>query len=255
MPNMIAQVLNFLTSSPYAPIIIILAILLLFVLVVMPLARKLRRKSIKEKETRDMMKDLLTWRHLARLVKGGDEGGKAKQELSDDIVRINDLLKQGFLHADKNTQNLYAVPWFAVLGEPLSGKSSLLAASELELLSSAEETNPGEDPKSSLPVRIWTGAKAVLYDISGKVFFDRWLEDSSAEWDYIVRQMCRRRRRKVLDGVIITIPADTLLADDDNLSSKKAILMANELGKLLRRSGMRLPCYVVVTKLDMVSGF
>jgi hypothetical protein len=31
--------------------------------------------------------------------------------------------------------------------------------------------------------------------------------------------------------------------------------MAGELGKLLRESGMRLPCHVVVTKLDMVSGF
>jgi hypothetical protein len=253
--DMIAPALNFLTNSPYGPIVILLVILLAVVLIVMPLVRKFRRKSIKRKETRDMMKDLLTWRHLAQLVKGGDEHDKAKQELSENIVRINDLLKQGFLHANKNIQNLYAVPWFAVLGEPLSGKSSLLAASELELISSTEENNPGEDPKNSLPVRLWTGAKAVLYDISGKVFFDRWLDSSSAEWDYIVRQICRRRRRKVLDGVIITIPADTLLADDDNLSSKKAILMANELGKLLQRSGMRLPCYVVVTKLDMVSGF
>jgi hypothetical protein len=253
--NMIAPARNFLTNSPYGPIVILLLILLAVFLIVMPLVRKLRRKSIKRKETRDIMKDLLTWRHLAQLVKGGDEHDKAKQELSENIVRINELLKQGFLHANKNIQNLYTVPWFAVLGEPLSGKSSLLAASELELISSAEENDPGEDPKTSLPVRLWTGAKAVLYDISGKVFFDRWLDSSSAEWDYIVRQICRKRRRKVLDGVIITIPADTLLADDDNLSSKKAILMANELGKLLQRSGMRLPCYVVVTKLDMVSGF
>ncbi len=255
LSNMFAPAINFLTNSPYGPIIILLVILLAVFLIVLPIVRKLRRKSIKKKETRDIMKDLLTWRHLAQLVKGGDEHNKAKQELSDNIVRINELLKQGFFQADKNIQNIYTVPWLAVLGEPLSGKSSLLGASELELISSAEENNPEGDPGNSLPVRLWIGAKAVLYDISGKVFFDRWLDGSSAEWDYIVRQICRKRRRKILDGIIITIPADALLADDDNLSSKKAILMANELGKLLRRSGMRLPCYVVVTKLDMVSGF
>jgi hypothetical protein len=252
---MFAGVRNFLNSSPYGLLIIILGIALAALLFVLPLVRKLRRKRLKSKETKDIMKDLLTWRHLAQLVKGGDEHNKAKQELSDNIVRINELLKQGFDHAARNIQNLYSIPWYVILGEPRSGKSAFLAASELELAPSAEEDNPQEDPKASLPVRFWTGAKAVVCDISGKVFFDRWLEASSAEWAYIVKQICRKRRRRVLDGVILTIPADALLADDDNLSSKKAILMANELGKLLQQSGMRLPCYAAVTKLDMVSGF
>jgi hypothetical protein len=255
LANLAAPAINFLRTSPLGPVIILVVVLLVLFLVVLPLIGKLRRKRLKKKETRDIMKDLFTWRHLAQLVKGGEDHSKAKQDLSDNIVRINELLKEGFLLAEKNTRNLYGAPWFALLGEPLSGKSSLLAASELELLPSTEETNPEEDPNNSLPVRVWTGAKAVLYDVSGKVFFDRWLDGSSAEWDYIVRQICRRRRRKALDGVIITIPADALLADDDNLSSRKATLMASELGKLLQQSGMRLPCYVVVTKLDMVSGF
>ena len=253
--DMLAQARNFLSTSPYGLLIIILGIALVVLLFLLPLVRKLRRKRLKSKETKEIMKDLLTWRHLAQLVKGGDEHNKAKQELSDNIVRINELLKQGFDHAARNIQNLYSIPWYVILGEPRSGKSTFLAASELELAPSAEEDNSQEDPKASLPVRFWTGAKAVVCDISGKVFFDRWLEASSAEWAYIVKQICRKRRRKVLDGVILTIPADALLVDDDNLSSKKAILMANELGKLLQQSGMRLPCYVAVTKLDMVSGF
>ncbi|MFP3040553.1 hypothetical protein LQZ19_01915 [Treponema primitia] len=262
MPNLFSSLsgtmgiaMNFLKTSPFGPIIIILAVLLAVLFFVIPLIRKLRLKRIKNKETRNIMKDLLTWRHLAQLVKGGEEHDRAKQDLSDNIVRINELLKQGFGHAARNVPNLYALPWYVVLGEPRSGKSSLLAASDLELVPSVEEKNPEEDPNNSLPVRIWTGAKAVLYDISGKIFFDRWLDASSAEWNYIVRQICRRGRRKALDGVILTIPADALLIDDENLSSRKAILMANELGNLLRQSGMRLPCYVVVTKLDMVSGF
>ena len=246
---------TFLTTSPYGIIILIVLALLFVLLVIVPLFMKLRRKRLKKKETGEIMKDLFTWRHLSQLVKGGDEHNKAKQELSDNIARINELLRQGFLHAGRNTQTPYNVPWYIALGEPLSGKSSLLAASELELVPSALENNPGGDPRSSLPVRFWTGVKSVVIDISGKVFFDRWLEESSAEWSYIVQQISRKRRRRALDGVILTIPADALLADDEGLSSRKAILMANELGALLRQSGMRLPCYVVITKLDMVCGF
>jgi hypothetical protein len=252
---MLAPVQNFLTTSPYGTLVIMLVILMAVLLVVVPLIGKFRRKSLKKKETREIMKDLLTWRHLAQLVKGGEEHSKAKQELSDNIVRISELLKQGIAHTTRNIQNLYNVPCFVVLGEPRSGKSTLLSASDMELVPSTEENNLSDDPKSSLPVRVWTGATAVLYDISGKVFFDRWLDNSSAEWEYIVRQICRTRRRWALDGIIITIPADSLLVDGDSLSSKKAILMANELGKLLQQSGMHLPCYVVITKLDMVNGF
>jgi hypothetical protein len=76
---------NFL-SGPYGFLVIILGILLLVFLVIIPLVRKAGRRRIKNRETRDIMKDLLTWRHLSQLVKGGDEHDKAKQELSDNIV-------------------------------------------------------------------------------------------------------------------------------------------------------------------------
>jgi hypothetical protein len=224
-------------------------------IIVLPLIRRLKRRRIKEKETREIMKDLLTWRHLAQLVKGGGGHQKAKQELSDNILKINDLLKQGFNKVARKGRDLYAKPWFVLVGEPRSGKSSLLEASDLELEPSAVERDATDDGKNSLPVRIWSGTKAVVCDISGKVFFDRWLEGSSAEWNYITRQICRYRRKKTFDGVIVTIPADALLADDGDLSSHKAILMAAELHDLLNNCGMNLPCYVVVTKLDLVNGF
>jgi hypothetical protein len=261
MPNFLSSALaplgNLLRNSTMAKVVLVIVLLLLVLVVILPLLRKLKRKNLKEKETREIMRDLLTWRHLAQLVKGGEEHNKAKQVLSDKIVRINELLKTGFALAATRGHGLYSIPWYILLGEPHSGKSTLLAESELDMLPSAEEGPPasGGDEKDSLPVRIWLGSKMAVCDVGGSVFFDRWLNGSSAEWNYIVRQLCRYRRRKPLNGIIITIPADALLADDGALTNKKAILMANELGNLLRTSGMNLPCYVVVTKLDMVNGF
>jgi hypothetical protein len=236
-------------------VILVIVIFLLFLLIALPLFRRLKRRRVKEKETREIMKDLLTWRHLAQLVKGGGGHQKAKQELSDNILKINDLLKQGFGKIASQGQGLYANPWFVLVGEPRSGKSSLLEASDLELEPSAVERDSTDDGKNSLPVRIWSGTKAAVCDISGKVFFDRWLDGSSAEWNYITKQISRYRRKRPLDGIIITIPADALLADSGDLSSHKAILMASELRGLLHNCGMNLPCYVVVTKLDLVNGF
>jgi hypothetical protein len=252
--SFIPKLVDLVRTSSLAKVILVIILAVILLAVLLPLIGKLRRKRIKARETRDILKDLMVWRHVARLAQGGEGHNQAKEELSDSIVKINGLLKQGFDLASLHGRGLYGVPWFMLLGEPGSGKSSLLRESELELVPSAEEekADPGE---KSLPVRFWLGGKAVVCDVSGGVFFDRWLEGSSAEWTHIIRQICRRHYRKPLDGVILTIPADALLADDGDLTRKKATLMANELAHLLDAGGMRLPCYVVVTKLDMVNGF
>ncbi|MDR0556797.1 MAG: hypothetical protein LBG43_02855 [Treponema sp.] len=252
--SFISKALDLLRTSTMAKVVLAVILLLLLLLVALPLIGKLRRKRIKAHETRNILKDLMIWRHVARLAQGGEEHNKAKEELSDNIIKINELLKQGFDLAALHGRGLYGVPWFMLLGEPGSGKSTLLRESELEMIPSTEEekSDPGD---KSLPVRFWLGGKAVVCDVSGGVFFDRWLEGSSAEWTHIIRQICRRHYRKPLDGVILTIPVDALLLDDRDMTRKKATLMANELAHLLDAGGMRLPCYVVVTKLDMANGF
>ncbi|MDR1637117.1 MAG: hypothetical protein LBR93_07245 [Treponema sp.] len=252
----IPQLLSLVRTNNNAKIISIIMVVLIFLIVGIPLIQRLKRRQIKEKETRNIVKDLMVWRHVAQLAKGGEDQNKAKNLLSDRIEEINFLLNQGFALPAQYKRKPYDLPWYILLGEPRSGKSSFLGNSELELIPSAKEENPASsDGKDSLPVRMWMGAKAVVCDISGHVFFDRWLDGSSAEWNYIIQQLYRKRRKRPLDGIILTIPADAILADDDVLSQKKAILMATELSQLFHTLGMYLPCQVVVTKLDMVDGF
>ncbi len=233
--------------------VIVLAVLAAVFFIGLPLYRKFKRKQLKVKETSEIRKDLMIWHHLAQLVRGGSTHQKAKQMLSDQIIKINLLFKQGLNLLQMHSRKLYEQPWFIIVGEPMSGKSSLLRSSELELVVSEEEN--GGDEKKSLPLRLWLGAKAVVCDVSGRVFFDRWLNGSSAEWNYIGRLLRRKRYKMPLNGLIITLPADALLADDEALTQQKAILMTTEIGQLLHTIGMYLPCYVVVTKTDMVNGF
>jgi hypothetical protein len=252
----ISKIFELIRVSTLAKVILAVVLLLIILLVLLPLIAKFKRKKIKEKETRDIVRDLMVWRHVARLASGGESQTKAKEELSDKLLKIDGLLRQGFELAASGGRGIYNVPWFVMLGEPHSGKSSLLEESELDIIPSAVEEEPAPDAeKTSLPIRIWLGGKAIICDVSGSVFFDRWLGGSSAEWSYIIKELCRRHSRMPLGGVILTVPADALLADNGDLTRKKAVLMANELAHLLESSGMRLPCYLVVTKLDMVEGF
>ncbi|MDR2842016.1 MAG: hypothetical protein LBV52_02320, partial [Spirochaetaceae bacterium] len=172
---------NFIASSTMGKIILLIVVLAILLFVIIPIIRKLRRRQVKEQETREIMKDLLTWRHLAQMVKGRGGKDKAKQALSEKLIKINDLFKEGFKKYYKKEHNLYEHPWFIMLGEPRSGKSSLLEASDLEMESSTTEKDSTDDGNNSLPVRFYSNVNAVICDVSGKVFFDRWLESSSAE--------------------------------------------------------------------------
>lgn len=233
----------------------ILVVLALFFFVVLPVYRKVQRKRLKVQETSEIKKDLMIWHHLSQLVRGGSEHQKAKQALSGQIIAIEQSFKQGMHMLSLHNRKMYEQPWFVLLGEPFSGKSLLLRNSELEMISSAEEEAVGDEEKKEMALRFWLGAKAVVCDINGRVFFDRWLNGSSAEWNYICKLLRRKRFKRPLDGIIVTIPADALLADDEVLSQKKAVLMTTEIGQLLHTVGMNLPCYVIVTKTDMIDGF
>lgn len=251
-----SKISDLLRTSTLAKVILAIILLMLLLMVLLPLLAKFKRKKIKEKETRDIVRDLMVWRHVARLARGGETQIKAKEDISDKLLKIDELLRGGFELAAAHGRGPYGVPWFMMLGEPHSGKSSLLQESELDMIPSAVEQPPEQGlEQKSLPVRVWLGGKAVVCDVSGSVFFDRWLQGSSAEWAHIIKELCRHHSRMPLNGVILTIPADALLADSGDLTRKKAVLMANELANLLTSTGMRLPCYVVVTKLDMVNGF
>ncbi|MDR1250165.1 MAG: hypothetical protein LBK63_12800 [Treponema sp.] len=137
--SFIPKTIDMIRTSALAKVILVVALFLLLLIVVLPLIGKLRRKRIKVKETRNILKDLMIWRHVAQLAQGGEVHAKAKEELSDNILRVDELLKQGFELASLHGRGLYGVPWFMLLGEPGSGKSSLLEQSELELIPSAEE--------------------------------------------------------------------------------------------------------------------
>lgn len=229
-----------------------IAILLLIFVVLVPAVFSFFRKSKKISETKNLKKDLMIWKNLSNLVQGGEKAQRTKKELSFQLQTIRMMFKQGIELLAQTRKKKYDVPWFIMLGEPQAGKSTILKNCDLDLRSSANLESASE---MNLPLNCWVGPKMFVLDISGKVFFDRWVEGSSAEWDYIIKLIKRTHGRHPLDGIVLTIPADALLADDIDLTKQKAALIGSELYQLLNQIGMNLPCHVVVTKMDMLLGF
>ncbi len=248
------------TLSQYkVEIIATVAVLVALWLIGVPILKRLLWRRRNAKEVASFKDDLLIGAKIEGLARGGDAAAQAKARAANKNAMVRSLFERSVTILRDNAHLPKSIPWFIILGEPDSGKSKLLEKSELELTPTADEVvqtlDNGERRRESLPVRFWLGARAVVVDVSGRVFFDRWLESSSAEFTTLVKLIARYHRAKPLSGVILVIPADALLLDDESLKRRKAQLAASELERLTAGVAMHLPCHVVVTKLDLLEGF
>lgn len=125
----------------------------------------------------------------------------------------------------------------------------------LSTYSAAQGNPPDLADQASPAVQFYVGHNHVILDVSGEVFFDHWAGGSSAEYAYICKQINKKHKSEPLRGILLCLPADALLADDSKLTQKKALLMFEELWRLTATLNQYLPCYIMITKLDVVLGF
>ena len=232
-------------------LVVLVAVLALVALVAaVVLVRRYLTFRRRVAETTGMKQDLMLWKNLYGLVRGGDGAMEAKATLSSKLGQVKAIFANGLALIRSAGKRPSQLPWFVLVGEPGSGKTSLYEKSGLEF-----RTGVSPEMIQGAPLVTWLGPRSYTLDVAGRVFFDRWLKGSGAEWNLILRSIRRRNRRFPLSGIILAIPADALLTDDATLTREKASIMGNELQQLLKVTGMNLPCHVVVTKLDMLLGF
>lgn len=240
---------GFIMAHPIWTVVIILGIVI-FIFLMIRFVFFLNRKRQKTVEVASLKKDLMIWSRLSSFVRGGKGTDKAKLELNNKLVTIDSLFKDCSTILKVN-RKLYRhnLTWHLIVGEPNCGKSVLLEKSGLDY-------NPSfNEGKDKPPVKFYINSKEVVVDVSGKVFFDNWAGGSSAEWNYICSKIRKANRRKPLESIVVTISAESLIADNKELTLKKAHLIVDELLHLAFVLRMNLPCYVVITKLDTVLGF
>lgn len=232
-------------------IILVVLIVFILMLILFFLFKRFKFKHQMNKERRSLKEDLMIWSNLANLVSGGKKRKQGKEDLTADVKIAKLILESAVTYIKTKCYKKQRTPWYIILGEPLSGKSSILKDSTLGYDQSRREL----DLKDEECLHVFVSKGNVFLDVKGKTFFDTWLGGSSAQWEVICEQIKKYHHNKPLSGVVLTIPADALIADDRELTIKKANLIASELHKLSSTVCMNLPCKVVITKCDCVVGF
>ncbi len=148
------------------------------------------------------------------------------------------------------------MPRYLVLGEPSSGKTSLLGGSGLSVqLIEGGDPAPGD----ASAVNLWMLGKALLVDAAGRLLFG---EGGTAAPDPPYRALLAELKRlhpdRPVDGILLTVPCNEVMPTARSTPAerkRKATILRSAVALAQQTLGMNVPVYVIVTQTDRLSGF
>lgn len=150
-------------------------------------------------------------------------------------------------------KSIYKLPWYVMVGEEFSGKSTLLG--NLTLSTPISSPSLGR-PEGHPLIQWWFYEKGIVLDISGMALNED--APTSRSWPTLLKALRRYRPHHPLDGIILTVPAHHF-AGQNQLSKIEIVERANSLSDQLvqveKKLGMRLPLYIILSKTDEIGGF
>lgn len=189
---------------------------------------------------------------LAEAASPAAGGDKAMLANMDRAVRY---LRQGKVNGQRVRLN--ELPWYVLIGPPGNGKTSALRSSGLrfplrEII--ASEAYPGSHGTRNCTW--WLSDSAVFLDTAGRYSVpetDGVAE--AAEWNSFLRKLKSLRAPTPLNGILLMVGADSLLEPDPRVFRRTIDQLATRVLEILEMCGARIPVYVVVSKVDRLTGF
>lgn len=153
----------------------------------------------------------------------------------------------------------YRLPWYVLLGEEASGKSSLFPDSGLNLPLGA----PAEpSPDSGEGVAFWFFDHGVVLDVAGEyVLGAGGGTPNERGWRHFLSLLRENRPERPLDGVVLAIPCAELAGPPEQegarlaAAAEKGAALFRKLRQAQESLGMSFPVYILVTGCERVPGF
>ena len=180
---------------------------------------------------------------------GQREQGQAK-ELQERWKESVQKLKKSHLRHQGNP--LYVLPWYLIIGESGSGKTTAINSAKLS--SPFAETQRISGLSGTKNCDWWFFEEAVILDVAGRYAIPIDEGRDKEEWQRFLRLLARYRKKEPLNGLIVTLSADKALrASDEQLQDDGKSIRAR-INELMRVLGARFPVYLMLTKCDLVMG-
>lgn len=187
----------------------------------------------------------------ADLEKDG-RSGASREEVREALKELSQKWTDALGQLRTAKLDVYALPWYLLIGEPQSGKSTTLKNSGLEFPIGGDALSGSGGTRNC---DWWFSNEAVILDTAGRFTFQEDAAPDAAEWSTFLTMLKKHRRQCPINGVLVVIPATSLLEDSPEEQDRKATNIRNKLLNLQRVLEIRFPVYIMVTKADRILGF
>ena len=210
---------------------------------------------------------LLYWRLLKRLKKR--KAAPMQRDLMENtsaiprgvskpahVARLDDLRKQfesGIEKFQAAGKSLYNFPWYIIVGEPGSGKTEAIRHCNVGFPPGLQDQFQGAG--GTVNMNWWFTDHAVILDTAGRLMFEEAETEGSSEWKEFLNLLKNYRTRCPINGVLLVIPADSLIKDTADEIEQKASKIARQFDVIQRALDVRFPVFVVIAKSDLINGF
>lgn len=186
----------------------------------------------------------------------GLQGTSAEHGLIGDpgeAARLDDL-RQNFLGGIEKFReygkDIYKLPWYVMVGEPGAGKTEAIRRSSIRFPEALQDKFQGVGGTYSM--HWWFTNQAVLLDTAGAMLMG---DQTARRFQSFLGLLREHRPDCPINGVILAIPVDRLLLDDETNGQEKAQRISQQMGVIQDALRMRFPIYVIITKSDKITGF
>ena len=183
---------------------------------------------------------------------------KAPGEEKRQLKEVQDHWKQCVEKLQKSNLRklgnpLYVLPWYMVIGESRSGKTSAIQNSNLS--SPLTDVSRSATISGTRNCDWWFFDKAIILDTAGRYTIPVDESDDKKEWQTFLTLLSKYRKKEPVNGVIVTVSSESLLNEESGALSEKGRNVRQRINQLMRILGARFPVYLLVTKMDLVNGF
>jgi type VI secretion system protein ImpL len=161
-----------------------------------------------------------------------------------------DKLKSPYLKKYENP--LYILPWYLVIGESGSGKTSVIKNAGLSPLLAGASQISGIFGTSSCDW--WFFEQVVLVDTAGRYTTPVDEKRDRNEWYQFLSLLAKYRKKEPLNGLVVTVAADMLLQSTADHIQETGRSIRKRVDELMRILGTKFPVYILVTKCDLILG-
>ncbi|MEX3774635.1 type VI secretion system membrane subunit TssM [Pseudomonas sp. MYb118] len=164
-------------------------------------------------------------------------------------------LKSSSLYRGSDNNWRSDLPWYLLIGPQGCGKTSLLDFSGLEFPINRVDHHQSGDTLCTSHCDWYFAEQGVLIDTAGRYLSQPDADVDGRAWSTLLDLLRKRRRNRPLNGVLVVIPVERLLADSHEVLEALACQVRARLNDVHQKLHVDAPVYLVLSKADKLLGF